>query len=666
MIGKLLIANRGEIVCRIHRTCQRLGIPTATVHSAADRDALHVRTVGESIEIGPAPSAQSYLDIDSVLQAARAVGADAIHPGIGFLSEEPAFAEATAAAGLLFIGPGPDLLRRFGDKWAAKQEARLAGLPVIGGSDGSSDDPAAVERLIRDELQLPVVLKAAAGGGGRGVRIIRELAGLADNIQSAMREALTSFGRADLIVEEFIDAARHIEVQVAGDGQGDAIHLFERECSLQRRFQKVIEEAPAAGLDAALRARILGDAVRLARSVSYKNLGTVEFLVSGQSHHFLECNPRLQVEHTITEEVTGLDLVEMQLQIAVNGALPVSQEAVAVRGHAVQLRVYAEDPSAGFAPSTGRLTAVRFPAGVRIESGVEAGSEITPYYDAMIAKVVVHDRDRNAALERSRMALRQTVIAGVQTNLPFLLRLLDDPVVQAGNADNRFIDRELDSLSGLPPPDHDAVALAATVVWACALREQGLGLWSGGGELAGWAYANGNVSGGPPTFTLRVADGRLWPVVFGGRVDRMLDFVVDGRPVQVSLLRQEPGRYVTSIRNKVVVVDADVNGDAVAIQGPFGSHLLRIVPFLKLDTSSLSLDGKLLAPMMGTILKVQVELNQRVRKSEVLLVEESMKMEMQLMAPMDGVVTALHCRVGDVVERNQCLVELEPLTGEAA
>lgn len=665
MIEKLLIANRGEIVCRIHRTCQRLGIPTATVHSAADRDGLHVRTVGESIDIGPAPSAQSYLNIDAVLQAARAVGADAIHPGIGFLSEEPAFAEATTAAGLLFIGPGPDLLRRFGDKWAAKQEARRAGLPVIGGSDGSSDDPAFVERLIRDELQLPVVLKAAAGGGGRGVRIIRDLAGLADNIQSAMREALASFGRADLIVEEFIDAARHIEVQIAGDGQGNAIHLFERECSLQRRFQKVVEEAPATGLDAALRARILDDAVRIGRSVGYKNLGTVEFLVSGQSHHFLECNPRLQVEHTITEEITGLDLVEMQLHIAANGTLPVSQEAVTVHGHAIQLRVYAEDASAGFAPSTGRLTTVRFPPGVRIESGVDAGSEINPYYDAMIAKVIVHDRDRSAALERSRMALRQTVIVGVQTNLSFLLRLLNDPVVQAGNADNRFIDRELESLSALPPPDHDVITLAAAVVWAHSTRNQGLGLWSAGGDLAGWAYANSEASDGPPGFTLRAVDGHLFPVVFRGRVDRTLDFVVDGTPAQVSLLRHEPGRYVISIRDKVIMVDADVNGDAIAIQGPFGSHLLRIVPFLKLDTSSLSLDGKLLAPMMGTILKVQVELNQRVRKADVLLIEESMKMEMTLTAPIDGVVTALHCRVGDVVERSQCLVELEPLTGDA-
>jgi 3-methylcrotonyl-CoA carboxylase alpha subunit len=666
VIKKLLIANRGEIVCRIHRTCRRLGIPTATVHSTADRDSVHVRAVGESIEIGPAPSAQSYLDIKSVLAAARAVGADAIHPGIGFLSEEPAFAEAVAQAGLLFIGPSADHLQRFGDKWAAKHEARLADVPVIGGSEGSSGDPAEVERLIRDELRLPVVLKAAAGGGGRGMRIIRELAGLAENIQSAMREAKASFGRADLIIEEFIGSARHIEVQVAGDGQGNAIHLFERECSLQRRFQKVVEEAPAAGLDEPLRDRILRDAVRLAQSVKYANLGTVEFLVADGIHRFLECNPRLQVEHTVTEEITGLDLVELQLRIAMDGGLPIEQKDVMTKGHAVQVRVYAEDASANFAPSTGVLTSVRFPEGPRVETAVEAGSVISPYYDPMIAKLIVRGATRAAALERCVLSLRQTVIAGVETNIPFLLRLLEHPVVQAGTADNRFIDRELESLSGTPTPTAEEVGLAAALVWVLATHDRGLGLWSSAGDLACWAYDDGAAPSGPPALSLRSADDRVWPVVFGRRQGDHLSMVVDGELVQVGILEGDDGRYVVALNKRVIVVAADLRGAAMTIHGPFGRHAMHVVPFLKLDASSQSLDGKLVAPMMGTILKLCAQVGDKVQKSDVLVIEESMKMEMSLAAPIDGVVTAVRCRDGEVVERNQILIELEPLKGESS
>lgn len=665
MIKKLLIANRGEIVCRIDRTCRKMGIMTATVHSAADRHGIHVRTVGESIEIGPAPSIQSYLNIDAVLEAARIVGADAIHPGIGFLSEDPAFAEAVARAGLLFIGPSADILRRFGDKWAAKKEARLAGVPVIGGSEGSSDDPAEIERLIRTELKLPVVLKAAAGGGGRGVRIVRELDGLAENIQSAMREARTSFGRADLIVEEFIASARHIEVQVAGDGHGNAIHLFERECSLQRRFQKVVEEAPAVGLDEVLKQRIIEDAVRLAQSVHYANLGTVEFLVSGGSHHFLECNPRLQVEHTVTEEITGIDLVELQLRIAMDGQLPIHQTDVAATGHAIQLRVYAEDPGAGFAPSTGTLTCVKFPEGLRVETAVESGSVISPYYDAMIAKLISRGKDRDEALERSLMALRQTVIAGVETNIPFLLRLLETAPVREGTADNRYIDREIDSLILPTSPTHDEVGLAAALIWADENEQKSLGLWSSGGPLAWWAYDDGALPEGPPVLSLKTPDGLVLPVRFGHGQRQLLDLSVNGAPVRIQILRAEgEGRYVAAVGQRVIVAQLDRRGDAITLHVPSGRHVMQLLPFLKLEAGSQSLEGKLLAPMMGTILKVAVQVGDIVRKADVLVIEESMKMEMALAASMDGVVTTVGCRVGDVVERNQILIEIQPATGE--
>jgi 3-methylcrotonyl-CoA carboxylase alpha subunit len=642
-----------------------MGIATATVHSVADRNSVHVRTVGESIEIGASPSTQSYLNIEAVIAAARAVGADAIHPGIGFLSEDPAFAEAVSRAGLRFIGPSPDILRRFGDKWAAKREARLVGVPVIGGSEGSSDDPAEIERLIRADLKLPVVLKAAAGGGGRGVRIVRELDGLAENIQSAMREARTSFGRADLIVEEFIASARHIEVQIAGDGHGKAIHLFERECSLQRRFQKVVEEAPAVGIDEMLRQRIIRDAVRLAESVHYATLGTVEFLVADGVHHFLECNPRLQVEHTITEEVTGIDLVELQLRIVMDGQLPISQDDVAISGHAIQLRVYAEDPAAGFAPSTGTLTCVQFPAGPRVETAVESGSVISPYYDAMIAKLISRGANREEALERSLMALRQTVIAGVETNIPFLLRLLETEPVRAGTADNRYIDREIDSLITPTTPTHEEVALAATLFWADQAGDNGLGLWSPSGPLAWWAYQDGANPEGPPALSLKTSENQILSVRFGHIQSKLLDLTVDGTAVKVQILLAEGGgRYVAAVGQRVIVAQIDRHDEVITLHVPSGRHVLQYVPFLKIDADSQLIEGSLLAPMMGTILKIGVRVGDLVRKSDVLVVEESMKMEMALAAPMDGVVNFVGCQVGDVVERNQVLIEIQPQIGE--
>ena len=451
MIHKLLIANRGEIACRIARTCVRLAIPVATVHSRADRDALHVRTIGESVEIGDAPASASYLNAAAIIEAARKTGADAIHPGIGFLSEDPSFAAAVEAAGLIFVGPRAETMRRFGDKWAAKHEARAANVPVIEGSEGSSDDAGKIEHLIR-EMRLPVVLKAAAGGGGRGVRIVRTLDALRETIESAMREAKASFGRPDLIVESFIEKARHLEVQVAGDGEGNALHLFERECSLQRRFQKVIEEAPAVSLSPAIREALTLDAVRLATRVAYRGVGTMEFLVSEDAYYFLECNPRLQVEHTVTEEITGVDLVELQLRIASGEPLPFTQDAISIKGHAIQARVCAEDPAKGFLPATGKLLTVELPGnGIRVETGVETGSEITPHYDSMIAKLIARGADRKEALQQLRAAIDKTIVLGVETNLKFLATLLAHPVVCAGQADNRFIDREFASYAAATP-----------------------------------------------------------------------------------------------------------------------------------------------------------------------------------------------------------------------
>lgn len=415
MFRKILIANRGEIACRIARTCRRLGVAVAGVHSEADTDSLHVKTIGESIEIGGAPAAESYLRIDTVIAAAKATGAQAIHPGFGFLAENAAFVRAVETAGLIFIGPLPETIERLGDKALAKQEAAAAGIPTVPGSKSPSEDPGEVAAAVRN-VGLPVMLKAAAGGGGRGMRAVATDESLDEEIGSAMREANSSFGSAGLIVEQLVERCRHIEVQIAGDGKGNVIHLFERECTLQRRHQKLIEEAPATNLPAAMRDKILADAVQLGRRLNYRGIGTVEFIVSGDEYYFLEVNPRLQVEHPVTEMVTHLDIVEMMLRIACGDGLPVAQHEITCSGHAVEARICAEDPAHNFLPSTGTLSYVRFPVNsVRVETGVEAGSQVTPYYDSMVAKLIAHARTRDAALDRLDRALGETSIFGVTT-----------------------------------------------------------------------------------------------------------------------------------------------------------------------------------------------------------------------------------------------------------
>lgn len=663
MIQKLLIANRGEIARRIARTSRRLGIAVATVHSAADRNSMHVRDIGESILIGAAPASQSYLNAAAIIAAAKKVGADAVHPGIGFLSEDPTFAEAVEAQGLVFVGPRPETMRRFGDKWAAKHEARQAKVPVIGGSEGSSNDPDTVERLIRDELTLPVVLKAAAGGGGRGVRIVRTLDGLRGVIESAMREAQSSFGRPDLIVEQFVENARHLEVQVAGDGKGGAIHLYERECSLQRRFQKIIEEAPSANVDPGVRQRLLIDAVNLARRVDYRNVGTMEFLVSGDRHYFLECNPRLQVEHTATEEVTGLDLVEIQLHIAASGTLPLAQESVRLAGHAIQARVYAEDSAAGFMPSTGTLKEVVFPADVRVETGVESGSEITPHYDSMIAKLIAHGADRTQALDKLNAAVEQTVVFGVETNLGFLKGLFAHPVVRAGTADNRFIDREFTKVDSAKAASNDAVATAAAIMLRNWSRNAGaLGLWSGADQLLGWQYASSSdATSTVPAFILAAADGTEWPILIRRTGEDGIHLSVGGHPVLVCLMdTAQAGRYQVDIDDRSFGVSVSSAGDQVQVQAAFGSVRFTIKPYLSLEAGAGAQGGQVLAPMMGVVTKVKVKAGETVKKGDVVVVQESMKMELSIEATCAGTVSAVNCAEGDMVERHKLLVEIKP------
>ena len=433
MFDKILIANRGEIACRIARTCRRLGIAVAGIHSLADADALHVKAIGESIAIGGAPASESYLRIDAVIEAAKMTGAQAIHPGFGFLAENPAFARAVEAAGLVFIGPTPEVIERLGDKALAKQEAHAAGVPIIPGSATPSEDRAEVERTVR-EIGLPVMLKAAAGGGGKGMRVVTSFNGIADEIESAMREAKNSFGSAGLIVEKLIAHGRHIEIQILGDGRGGAIHLGERDCSLQRRHQKVWEEGPSPVLTAEARARIGETCAKAMREMQYLGVGTVEFLYEDGEFYFIEMNTRIQVEHPVTEMITDIDLVLEQIRVAAGGDLPATQKDIVITGHAIECRINAENPVT-FRPSPGRIQQYHPPGGlgVRIDSAVYLGYVIPPYYDSLVGKLIVHGKTRAECLMRLRRALDEMVVDGIETTLPLFRALVREPGIIDGD-----------------------------------------------------------------------------------------------------------------------------------------------------------------------------------------------------------------------------------------
>ena len=463
---RVLVANRGEIAVRVIRACRELGLESVAIHSEADTGAPHTVLADRAVPVGPAPAAQSYLDIARVIDAARASGADAVHPGYGFLSENAAFAEACADAGLVFIGPPAAVIARMGSKIAARRVAEAAGVPVVPGVTPADQTEAGVAAAAR-AIGLPVLLKASAGGGGKGMRAVREEAALAEAIGAARREAQAAFGDGALYVERLVDRPRHVEGQVFADDHGSVLHLFERECSAQRRHQKVIEESPAPHLSPSLRQRMGEAAIAVAREAGYRNAGTVEFLVDGHGDtagfYFLEMNTRLQVEHPVTEAVTGLDLVHLQLTVAAGAPIGLSQDAVCQRGHAFECRVYAEDPAAGFLPQAGRLLLYREPdgPGVRLDAGVVEGSEVTVHYDPLLAKVVVHAPTREAARARAITALRQFPVLGVRTNVPFLVRLLQHPAVQDGRIDTGFIERELPHLVAAPAPEVIARAVAA-------------------------------------------------------------------------------------------------------------------------------------------------------------------------------------------------------------
>ncbi|EFF91164.1 acetyl/propionyl-CoA carboxylase, alpha subunit [Streptomyces sp. e14] len=639
MFETVLVANRGEIAVRVIRTLRALGVRSVAVFSDADADARHVREADTAVRIGPPPAAESYLSVERLLEAARLTGAQAVHPGYGFLAENAGFARACEEAGLVFIGPPADAISLMGDKIRAKETVRAAGVPVVPGSSGSglSDDQLAEAAR---EIGMPVLLKPSAGGGGKGMRLVREADRLAEEIAAARREARASFGDDTLLVERWVDTPRHIEIQVLADGHGRVIHLGERECSLQRRHQKIIEEAPSVLLDEATRAAMGEAAVQAARSCGYRGAGTVEFIVPGgdpSSYYFMEMNTRLQVEHPVTELITGLDLVEWQLRVAAGEHLPFAQEDIALTGHAVEARLCAEIPARGFLPSGGTVLKLHEPEGdgVRTDSGLSEGTEVGSLYDPMLSKVIAYGPDRATALRKLRAALAQTVTLGVQTNAAFLRRLLAHPAVVAGELDTGLVERVVDDLVSTEVPEE--VYEAAAAVRLDALRPKA--------DDAGWtdpfSVPSGWRLGGEPkplAFHLRVSD----PVEYVPRgvhtvTDDTVSVVLDGVRHTFHRAADWLGR----------------DGEAWQVRDhdPVAASLTRAA---HAGADSLT------APMPGTVTVVKVAVGDEVTAGQSLLVVEAMKMEHVISAPHAGTVTELDVSPGTTVAMDQVLAVIAP------
>ena len=634
MFDRILIANRGEIACRIIKTCRRMGVSTVAVFSDADADALHVRMADAAVRLGPAPVADSYLRGDLIIAAALDTGAEAIHPGYGFLSENPDFVDQVTAAGLVFIGPSAAAIRAMGLKDAAKALMEQAGVPVVPGYLGADQD-AGVLAGEAAKIGYPVLIKAVAGGGGKGMRLVAAAEDFAEALDSARAEARTAFGNAGVLIEKYIQRPRHIEVQVFGDGT-DAVHLFERDCSLQRRHQKVIEEAPAPGMTAAVRAAMGDAAVTAARAIGYAGAGTIEFIVDASQglrvdgFWFMEMNTRLQVEHPVTEAITGVDLVDWQLRVASGEPLPLRQDQLAIDGHAIEARLYAEDVPAGFLPATGTLAHLDFPAEARIDSGVETGSEISPWYDPMIAKVTVHAADRAAALAAMGRALMGTEVAGTATNLCFLQRLAAVPDFVKGAMDTGLIGRTPE-LTAAVVPDAQRLAYAAVIAAGVdnASPHQGFALWQ---PLAQ------RVDLGDRVATLMAVAGG-W------------DVAVDA--ATVALRRDAQGWRADGVRMPRAVL----HGDGVTV---FGA-----VPFTLNLPDPLARGGQgiggdaVLSPMPGLVAQVSVAVRQQVKEGDRMVVLEAMKMEHVLRAPRDGIVAQVAVAPGDQVKAGVALITLE-------
>ncbi|MEP9355223.1 biotin carboxylase N-terminal domain-containing protein [Xanthobacter sp. KR7-65] len=661
MFESVLIANRGEIAVRIMRTCRRLGIRTIAVYSDADRDACHVRAADEAVRIGPPAARDSYLDLGAIMAAARRTGAEAIHPGYGFLSEKPELAAACAAAGIAFVGPSAQAIAAMGPKIGSKRLAAQAGVPSVPGymGDDQSDARLAAEAL---KIGLPVMVKASAGGGGKGMRRVTSEAELPVAIQLARREAEAAFGDPSLLIEKLVQRPRHLEVQVAGDRHGAVVHLFERDCSIQRNNQKLVEEAPAPSLDPAVREKLLTRGVALARAIGYDNLGTVEFILEdGQDEPwFLEMNTRLQVEHPVTEFITGLDLVEWQLRIAAGEPLPLAQEAITATGHAIEARVTTERVDQGFRPDIGPILAYREPAGVRVDSGVAAGSAVTQFYDSMVAKVIASGRDRDAARTRLSSALRRFALMGPATTLEFVADCLDHPIFAEGRATTRFIDEAFPE--GWQPAAGDvrlASAIAALLVSLDGAAPAAADAW---GRLAGFRLLAPAGVAAEAHFRVGAPGGEMAEV--------SLVHLADGR----ARVRDAEGEMTLAIRRDGDELEVEADGEVFhAIAHRAGPRVYLLVRGRTHQIDVLSAaeaasggagagggTGALRSPMPGVVSEVKVAVGDKVAAGSEVLVLESMKLFMSLAADVAGTVSEVGCRPGETVQNGQLLLVIEP------
>ena len=649
MLPSVLIANRGEIACRIIRTAQRLGMRTIAVYSEADAEAMFVEMADEAHLVGPAAPAESYLRIDRIIAAAKASGAACIHPGYGFLSERAEFAQACTDAGIVFVGPPASAIKAMGLKDAAKALAAQAGVPVVPGYHGAKQDPDFLRQKAY-EIGYPVLIKAVAGGGGKGMKRVDKVADFEAALASAQREAQGAFGDPRVLVEKYVLSPRHVEIQVFADAHGNVVHLFERECSLQRRHQKVIEEAPAPGMPDEVRAAMGKAAVEAARAVAYVGAGTVEFIADGREglredrFWFMEMNTRLQVEHPVTEAITGLDLVELQFRVAAGERLPFTQDDLRISGRAVEARLYAEDPEHGFLPSTGKLWALSFAQGegLRIDTGVEAGDSVTPFYDPMIAKVIAHGATRDEALDTLGRALGETVVAGPRTNLAFLKALTEAEGFRSGAFDTSFIDRNLEALGAVPRPA-PAEAVAAGALYLVERERDRVAFASAAriDDVAGpWSSDD--------AFQL-----------LGAR-ETGLSLTVDGAPERVSLSWSaegpsiETGRPADEAAFTIVEADASVlvlrdgRQTRVALHDPFA-----------VDLEHMDQGGLVKAPMHGKLIAVFVKPGDRVEKGQRLAILEAMKMEHVLSAPLDGDVVEVAAEAGAQVPEAATLIVIQ-------
>jgi 3-methylcrotonyl-CoA carboxylase alpha subunit len=653
----LLIANRGEIACRVIRTAKAMGLRTVAVYSEADRDALHVAMADEAVLLGPARARDSYLNIERVIEAAKKSGAEAVHPGYGFLSENAEFAQACADAGLVFVGPTAAMMTAMGSKSGSKALMEQAGVPLVPGYHGEAQDEATLAKAA-GQVGFPVLVKASAGGGGRGMRVVRSADELAAAVVSAKREAKAAFGDDRMLIEKYVDNPRHIEVQVIGDSHGNLLSLFERECTLQRRHQKVIEEAPSPTLNATQRDTVCAAARKAAAAVNYVGAGTIEFVSNGKDVFFIEMNTRLQVEHPVTELITGIDLVEWQLRVAFGEKLPLHQDEIRLNGHAIEARVYAENPHKNFMPSVGKIRTWRTPEqtnGLRIDAGYREGDAVSPHYDAMLAKVIAWAPTRDAAIDRLNRGLEETDVRGVVTNIPFLSALVTHPKVRANAIDTGFIERELKNLTPEAPPPGD-LELCAAVAGILqeeqkAAHAEALSPW----RTSGWMpvgrrqriFAFRHGQGAEHKVTLHYGSGPA-------------GLSIDGREFAFTSLPTDGGGSDLTLDGARSQFVAIVEGHELYLRTRNGRFDLHWVdPFGGDDEEQVGED-KIVAPLPGTVVALLAEVGATLEKGAPILTLEVMKMEQTLRAPFAGVLKAIKCKVGDIVQEGVELAEIEP------